>query len=376
MKYQIVSLLVNGAGAANLLAAHSSGSVFSLSFDKDTLTQTGVVSGDQAGPSWITLSSNNGGKKAYIADSSGENAVSATYDVDTNGQLKNAVLGKSPTGVVHSALYGNGFFAGARYDGGSVFTQRLPLDDNSPVLDSFVYTMSSPGPNADRQQSPHPHATFVDPTGQFLLVPDLGADLIRIFRIETSGKLTECPAAATQGGEGPRHGAFWKSTSSETTGLYVVNELGNSITHWSVNYGQCLELASVQTLSSYTAEKPGKAGTKAAEIQVKDNFVYVSNRGDESFGAQQDSIASYSIDPTTGEMKFMELTSAHGYMPRTFDIHPDGHLMAIAGQTSSNVAIVERDTATGKLGKLVANLEVGAVGDVNKGDGLNAVVWV
>ncbi|KAL5606578.1 hypothetical protein BROUX41_002980 [Berkeleyomyces rouxiae] len=378
MKYQILSMLVNGAGAANLLAAHSSGSVFSLNFDQTTLKQTGVVSGDMAGPSWITLATDKTGtKKAYIADSSGANAVSATYDVDADGQLKNPVIGQSPTGVVHSVLFGNGYYAGARYDNGSIFTQALPLDDKSAVLQSFVYTMSAPGPNADRQQSPHPHATFTDPTGCYLLVPDLGADLIRIFRIGSSGKLTECPAAATQGGDGPRHGAFWKSPTSKAVNLYMVNELGNSITHWNVKYGaKCMELTSAKTLSSYPADKPGKAGSKTAEIQVKDNFVYLSNRGDETFGTQQDSIATYAIDPATGDIEFLELTNAHGYMPRHFEIHPEGHLVAIAGQTSSNVAIVERNETTGKLGNLLANLEVGAVGDVNKGDGLNAVVWV
>jgi len=41
-------------------------------------------------------------------------------------------------------------------------------------------------------EAPHPHHVFTDPTGDFLLVPDLGADLIRINRIDRStGALTE-----------------------------------------------------------------------------------------------------------------------------------------------------------------------------------------
>ncbi|KKA30152.1 hypothetical protein TD95_002797 [Thielaviopsis punctulata] len=387
MKLTSISLLANGASAANLLAAHFTGSIFSLSYENGVLTQTGEVSGDVAMPSWLTVADGPDGKKVYVADESSGEGVAVTYDVDANGQLSNTVITPVPGGSVHSAVYGDGFFAAARYNNGSIFTQKLPLTPTSGILQTFTYTMSSPGPKPDRQEGPHPHWTFVDPTGRFLLSADLGADLIRIYRINaTSGALTECPAAETGPGDGPRHGAFWSaskpckppSTTNESAqGLYVANELGNSLTFWKMEYGdECLALNSTQTLSTYPAGMTPKTGSKAAEVHIRDNFVYVSNRNDETFGAKNDSIATYTIDAATGELSFVELTSAFGYFPRTFEIHPDGNLVAIGGQTSSNVAIVERNETTGRLGDLLATIDIATPGTVNNEDGMGAVVWV
>jgi len=35
------------------------------------------------------------------------------------------------------------------------------------------------GPDSSRQNSPHPHGVFVDPSDQYLLVPDLGIDKVK-----------------------------------------------------------------------------------------------------------------------------------------------------------------------------------------------------
>ncbi|RWA04419.1 hypothetical protein EKO27_g10679, partial [Xylaria grammica] len=43
---------------------------------------------------------------------------------------------------------------------------------------------------------------------------------------------------------------------------------------------------------------------------------------------------------------------------------------------SSNVAIIARDPATGKLGGLVANAAVATPGREQEEDGLSAVIWV
>lgn len=244
--------------------------------------------------------------------------------------------------------------------------------------------MSGPGPKPDRQDAPHIHSTFTDPSGRFLLAADLGADVVRIFSIDAdSGRLTECPAAATAPGDGPRHGAFWSPSDaaagdSDINVLYTVNELGNSVTGWSVAYpeaGGCLTLTRGKTIATLPAGKNPPPGSKASEIRVRDNFIYASNRFDKSFGQNEDSIATYEIDPATGEFSFVEITSAFASFPRSFDINGDGTMVAIGGQTSSNVAIVERDPATGRLGGLLANLAVGRPGAEMNEDGLSAVIW-
>ncbi len=231
-----------------------------------------------------------------------------------------------------------------------------------------------------RQDVPHPHETLLDPTGKFILVPDLGADLIRIFSINaTTGLLTACPAAQTGAGDGPRHGKWWtpKAGSLDGLRLYTLNELGNSVSAWTAAYpaSGCLTLNRTQTLSTYAPGKKGGPTTKAAEVRVFGNFVYAANRADETFGPQQDSLATYTIDPATGAIAWLEATNAHAYYPRTFQINKAGTLVAVGGQTSASVAILTRDPATGKLGNLVTSLQLGTVGRAGEEDGLSAVVW-
>jgi 6-phosphogluconolactonase (cycloisomerase 2 family) len=245
------------------------------------------------------------------------------------------------------------------------------------------YTMSKPGPNSGRQEAPHPHHAFVDPTGDFLLVPDLGADLIRINKIDkSSGKLTECGSGKPAPGTGPRHGTFWSpaNTSSrvrraDNTFLFVANELANTLSSWAVSYpsGGCLTLTLKQSLTPYQGNATAPRGTKVGEVHVKGNFVYTANRNDKKFSGS-DSITQYTI-AKDGSFTFTENTSSYGTYPRTFDINKAGDFVAIGDQTTSNVAIVPRNPTTGKLGARVADLRIGATGVPENEDGLSAVVW-
>jgi 6-phosphogluconolactonase (cycloisomerase 2 family) len=240
--------------------------------------------------------------------------------------------------------------------------------------------MNGSGPVPSRQDKPHPHSVFPDPTGNYLLSADLGADLIRIFSInQQTGALTSCPNAATGAGDGPRHGAWWAPSANSTVGqmLYIANELGNSVTTWQVSYpsGGCLTLKKVQSLPAYPQGKSAPSGSKTAEVHVAGNFAYAANRNDQSFGSEQDSIAAFSIDTSSGNLTYLDFTNAYSWFPRTFQINKAGTLVAIGGQTSANVAVVQRNTTTGKLGALVANLSVGSKGTDNNEDGLSSVIW-
>lgn len=140
-------------------------------------------------------------------------------------------------------------------------------------LQSWTYTMPSAGPNAARQDAPHPHGVFVDPTGRFVLVPDLGADLIRIYRIDPkTGHLQPLNPYAVKPGSGPRHGAFWTPRGSNSTTsdvyFYLVNELQNTMTGFQVSYAQNnISFSEVYEGSTF-GNRTGPAGSKVAEIKV------------------------------------------------------------------------------------------------------------
>ncbi|KAH7139553.1 Lactonase, 7-bladed beta-propeller-domain-containing protein [Dendryphion nanum] len=373
------------AQSANLWASHYSGTINYLTFSGSSLALTKETRIGNNLPSWITY--DNAGQSLYIPDETWTAPTGSLvgFKIGTNGALSSSGKVTTPQGVVATTLFGGAdgrsFIANAHYQTSQLTTFKLPL--SGQPLQSFKYTMNGKGPNPSRQEVPHPHHVFPDPTGNFLLLPDLGADLIRIYQLtdKNSGQLKECPSAKAAAGSGPRHGVFWSPSSSRVrqaagTFLYTADELSNTVTGWSVTYpsgGGCLTLTRKQTLSPYQNNAAAPRGTKLAEVRVKDNFLYSSNRNDKKF-APNDSITQYTIE-ADGSLKWTELTSSYGTYPRTFDINKAGTFVAIGDQTTANVAIVKRDPATGKLTGQVANLRIGAAGTPENEDGVSAVVW-
>lgn len=145
-----------------------------------------------------------------------------------------------------------------------------------------------------------------------------------------------------------------------------------------------MSLNRTQTISTFAAGKVPAATMfngasfppKAAELRIVGNFLYAANRNDKLFKNETDSLATYSIDPTTGTVTWVEATSAHAFYPRSFSVNKAGAMVAVGGQTSSSVAIVARDTITGNLGSSIASLQIGAQGTYTNEDGLSSVAWV
>jgi 6-phosphogluconolactonase (cycloisomerase 2 family) len=249
-------------------------------------------------------------------------------------------------------------------------TFKLPFSSSSTPQQTFVLTMSGKGTVPSRQDAPHPHETIVDPTGAFILVPDLGADLIRIYSIDSSGNLTACTSYVETPGTGPRHGAF----STDGKVFYVGNELANTVNAFSVAYANgCISLTKFQTLTTLAGNTTAPTGTKVGEVHIKENFLYASNRRDLSF-SPNDSIASFSLD-SSGSMTFIDIISSGGTYPRTFDIATAGDFMVIGDQTTANVVVVKRDPTTGQLGPQLASMRIGTVGTAESDNGLSAVLW-
>ncbi|KKA17415.1 Uncharacterized protein T310_8713, partial [Rasamsonia emersonii CBS 393.64] len=290
-------------------------------------------------------------------------------------------------------------------------TYALPLTSNASPVQTFKYTLSKPGQIPSRQDAPHPHAVFLDPSGGFLVSPDLGADVVRVYAISTNqtvdsggAVLHECAVFPVKAGDGPRHGVFWSSTqtntntntqtqtqqsyssnysynySNTTTLLYIVNELANTVTAYTVSYNDsstCLSLSPNQVITPYPNGTSIPETANVAGIHVLDKNLYVSVRNDHAFPSEEnsDSMATLAISDETGELSFSALTPSFGQTPRTFAINVAGDLVAIGDQVSSNVAVVKRDPRTGKLGPLVASLRVGTPGKVGESSGLSSVVW-
>jgi 6-phosphogluconolactonase (cycloisomerase 2 family) len=151
------------------------------------------------------------------------------------------------------------------------------------------------------------------------------------------------------------------------------------LTAWRANYSVpgCMSLDKIETITTSVPSKirPSSVGPgSASEVHVAGNFVYASNRNDQAFGTGQDSLITYTINPN-GSLSDLQATNSHGWYARTFSINKVGDLLAVGGQASSTVSIISRDPSTGRLGNLLASLQVGELGTDGGWDGLSSVVW-
>lgn len=112
----------------------------------------------------------------------------------------------TPNGPVSGTIYGvpssQQALALAHYGGSAVSSWLFTGNATFEKGQEFFYSLEQPGPDADRQDAPHEHEAILDPTGKFLLVPDLGADLVRVFSWEKGSlKLKEEKSLQAESGE-------------------------------------------------------------------------------------------------------------------------------------------------------------------------------
>lgn len=95
----------------------------------------------------------------------------------------------------------------------------------------------------------------------------------------------------------------------------------------------------------------------------------ISNRGDNTFGPGNDSIAIFSVTNQRehSAVSFVGLDPSFGSFPRQFEISSEEGLVAIAQQNSHMVVVTSWDKESGTLGSLLVEQEL---------DGeIPAVVW-
>lgn len=144
------------------------------------------------------------------------------------------------------------------------------------LVQNETFTLDQPGPNPERQDVPHPHQALLDPTSAFILVPDLGADLVRVYQADAGSlKLTPIAPLKVTPGAGPRHGAF--KTALNRTFYYVATELANTIIGYEVVYNQnkTLSFSELFTIPTHDDNRVLANGTGAGEIIVTVSGAYL-----------------------------------------------------------------------------------------------------
>lgn len=98
-------------------------------------------------------------------------------------------------------------------------------------------------------------------------MPDLGADLVRVFSVGAAGdELAPAEPLAVAAGSGPRHVTF--AVHGETTYMYLITELSNQIFGYVVSYGGEAGLAFEQIWESGTHGKDVEVPEYAAAAEI------------------------------------------------------------------------------------------------------------
>ncbi len=225
------------------------------------------------------------------------------------------------------------------YGGGSVVSFPIAADRTvGPRVSRHLHEGSSINPQ--RQQRPHPHWIGNDPSGRYVLVPDLGTDQIVIYRLdENTHAITPVGAKRVPPGSGPRHFAFHPNGKWG----YVANELSLAVIAYQIAGDEEI-LDERQSVLAVGPDEVEPILTTCSEIQVHPSgrFLYVGIRG-------HDTIGVFAIDPQDGTLSFIEREPVRGSWPRHFGIDPTGRWLLAAGQESDNVAVFRIDQESGDL---------------------------
>jgi 6-phosphogluconolactonase len=237
----------------------------------------------------------------------------------------------------------------ACYTGGSCGMMPLASDGTLKPRSSFFQHTGGSGVNPQRQEGPHPHSAMTAPNGKLVMVPDLGQDKVRLYRVGTDGEsmTPNDPAHATMPpGGGPRHVTFHPSGRW----MYSNNEMTSAVTVLELDQSTGVTQAK-QTISTLPDGFAGDNSTAEVLVHPSGRFLYCSNRG-------HDSIASFTIDQTNGKLTATGHTSSGGNTPRNFGITPDGQYIVAANQRSDDVAVLKVDQETGKLTPTGSSIKV------------------
>lgn len=228
----------------------------------------------------------------------------------------------------------------ANYKTGSLAS--FPVRSDGTLGDKKTFIQHK-GYGADkvRQDGPHAHCIVVSPDNRFALSADLGLDQILNYRLDavTSALVPSAqPFVRTSPVAGPRHLTFHPNGKH----VYVINELGNSVTLFDYIPESGI-LTEQQTLSTVPPDFSGTSYCADLKITPNGRFLYGTNRG-------HDSVAAYRLD-ANGRMKLLGIEPSHGKGPQNLVITPDGRYLLCANMPGNNLVVFQINEDTGELTK-------------------------
>jgi 6-phosphogluconolactonase len=306
---------------------------------KDGSLSAATLAGETESPSFIAFHPN---KKFLYAVNEGKATISAFAIDEKTGNLtflnSQPSKGGAPCHLVVDPTGKN--VLAANYSGGSCICIPIEADGKLSNESSF---------QQHRAPKTNGHSIHVDKANKFALCCDLGQDKVIIYAFDASkGTLTPHGTFDTPKGAGPRHFAW--HPDGKTAFINGESNLTIIACAYDADKGDLTQKQVLTTLPRDVIRKGGS--TAETVVHPSGKFVYVSNRD------PYNSIAIFSIDPRTRELKAVGHQAMGIKTPRNFAIEPTGKYMLVANQSGGNVIVFRIDQATGELMPTAASTKV------------------
>lgn len=222
----------------------------------------------------------------------------------------------------------------SNYASGTLFCLTIDAD-GVPAAHGEVVPLEGDGPVRGRQDSAHPHQALFVQGGDLVLVPDLGADLLRSYTLDLrDASLTPVGASPLPPGTGPRHAVCTPDHSIVLTG-----ELAQTVVVGRLE-PETGRVASWRAVPS-TGRRPAQPNYPGDLLAHPDGgVVYVANRG-------ADTLAVFRVEGD--ELRFVEEVPAGVRWPQHLAF-ADGALL-VAGRDSSAVVALPAGRGQDRLGR-------------------------
>lgn len=304
--------------------------IYSFDIDMNNLesAQKSVTTG-VSDPSYLVIAPDR--KFVYSVNESLENSSANAFSFDIK-TAKLTFLNRSLTnsaGPCYISAAPKHVFT-ANYKGGSISVFSRNADGSLSDIRQKIQ-------HSGKGTVPHVHQVLFSPDRKYLLVNDLGIDMITVYRYSPDSQneiLTACDSFPAKQGSGPRHSVF----SKDGKRLYVLHELDCSLTVFDFNNGK------LKLIQENSVVRTGKAVPGAADIHLSPDgkFLYATNR------ATANDITCFSV-AKDGKIAFRQQIPTGGKGPRNFAITPDGKYIFVAHQYTDNIVIFKRNIKTGIL---------------------------
>jgi 6-phosphogluconolactonase len=255
--------------------------------------------------------------------------------------------GSGGGGATHLELDPNGgtLFV-ANFAGSAAAIPVAP--DGTLASPTSVVATSGSGPHR-RQAGPHPHGVTLAPGGRFLLVPDMGADRIFVYRVDANARTLKADddlTVALPAGSGPRLVLFGRDGRH----AYLLTELSAELFtfRWDARTGRLTLTGSV------ALDEPGIAEGRSAAVLVRSEngrFLYASNR-------RTNAVQVYAISRRAGSLRHIQSIAAGGSKPWGAAIAPGGRWLVVANQGDDLVRAFRIDRRNGRLTACAESLAI------------------